>query len=169
MPKQTHALDSFDLAILDLLQRDNRMPQREIAERVNLSAPAVQRRIRRLEDSGVIARQVAVLDPAKVGRPLMLMVQVQLESEKPELRAPLYRRIAAEPAVQQCYSVTGETDYLLVITLPSMEEYDALARRLFEGDDNVRHFKTSVVLRRLKYGLQLPVLEEDAGPPPPAR
>lgn len=63
-------LDSFDRAILDLLQRDNTLPQREIAEAVHLSTPAVQRRIKRLQDSGVIAANVAVIAAAQVGRPL---------------------------------------------------------------------------------------------------
>lgn len=70
-------LDSFDRAILDLLQRDNTLPQREIAEAVHLSTPAVQRRIKRLQDSGVIAANVAVIDAAKIGRPLTIIVEVR--------------------------------------------------------------------------------------------
>lgn len=159
--KNTFPLDSFDLAILDILQQDNMIAQREIAERVNLSAPAVQRRIRKLQDAGVIAAQVAVIEPSKIGRPLMVMIAVQLFSEMPELSRPLHQRIAQEKAVQQCYSVTGEADYILIVTLPTMEDYAGLVQRLFEGDSNVRHYKTSVVLRRLKYGLQVP-LEDDA-------
>ena len=69
-----HALDSFDRAILDILQRDNTTPQRAIGEAVNLSAPAVQRRIRRMEEEGVIQANVAVVDPHKVGRPLTIIV-----------------------------------------------------------------------------------------------
>lgn len=74
-------LDSFDRAILDLLQRDNTLPQREIAEAVHLSTPAVQRRIKRLQDSGVIAANVAVVAAAKVGRPLTIIVEVRVVSE----------------------------------------------------------------------------------------
>lgn len=158
--KKTFPLDGFDLAILDILQQDNMLAQREIAERVNLSAPAVQRRIRKLQDAGVIAAQVAVIEPSKIGRPLMLMIAVELFSEMPELTRPLHERIAQEKAVQQCYSVTGESDYMLVVTLPTMEDYADLVHRLFESDSNVRHFKTSVVLRRLKYGLQVPLGED---------
>ncbi len=151
------ALDSFDLAILDILQRDNTTPQRAIAQAVHLSAPAVQRRIQRLQQTGVIRANVAVIDPEKVGLPLTIMVEVHLENERPDRTAPLRGRIAAEGAVQQCYSVTGEADYLLVVNVASMADYEALTRRLFEGDDNVRRFRTSVSLGCLKAGLQVPL------------
>ena len=72
------ALDHFDLAILDILQADNTTPQRAIAQAVNLSAPAVQRRIQWLKDSGVIRANVAVLDPVKVGKPLTIVLEVHL-------------------------------------------------------------------------------------------
>lgn len=160
----TPALDAFDLAILGILQRDNTTPQRAIAQAVHLSAPAVQRRIQRLQQNGVIRANVAVIDPEKVGLPLTIMVEVHLENERPDRTAPLRSRIAAEAAVQQCYSVTGEADYLLVVTVASMADYEALTRRLFEGDDNVRRFRTSVSLGCLKAGLQVPLPGEEADP-----
>ena len=150
-------LDRFDLAILDILQADNTTPQRAIAQAVNLSAPAVQRRIQRLKDSGVIRANVAVLDPVKVGKPLTIVLEVHLDNERPDRTAPLRARIAAEDAVQQCYSVTGEADYLLVVNVASMADYEALTRRLFEGDDNIKRFRTSVALASLKTGLRVPL------------
>lgn len=96
-------LDSFDRAILDLLQRDNTLPQREIAESVHLSTPAVQRRIKRLQDSGVIAANVAVVAAAKIGRPLTIIVEVRVVSEQRDRVAPFRRRVQDDPAVQQCY------------------------------------------------------------------
>lgn len=156
------ALDRFDLAILDILQTDNTTPQRAIAQAVNLSAPAVQRRIQRLKDSGVIRANVAVLDPVRVGKPLTIVLEVHLENERPDRTAPLRARIAAEAAVQQCYAVTGEADYLLVVNVASMEDYEALTQRLFEGDDNIKRFRTSVALASLKTGLRVPL--NSAGP-----
>ena len=150
-------LDRFDLAILDILQADNTTPQRAIAQAVNLSAPAVQRRIQRLKDSGVIRANVAVLDPVKVGKPLTIVLEVHLDNERPDRTAPLRARMAAEDAVQQCYSVTGEADYLLVVNVASMANYEALTRRLFEGDDNIKRFRTSVALSSLKTGLRVPL------------
>ncbi len=151
------ALDDFDRAILDILQRDNTTPQRQIAEAVHLSAPAVQRRIQRLQRAGVVRANVAVLDGALLGLPLTVLLQVTLHDEHPSLTAPLRQRIAEEPAVQQCWSVTGESDYLLVVVVASMDEYNALVRRLFDGDANVRRFGTSVALDTLKSGLRLPL------------
>lgn len=149
-------LDSFDRSILGLLQKDNRMPQRLIAEAVNLSAPAVQRRIRRLEASNVIAANVAVVDPAAVGRPLTIIVGVELESEHSEGIDALKRRFANAPEVQQCYYVTGEVDFMLVITVASMADYEEMTRRLFFDDKNVRRFRTFVTMDRVKAGMAIP-------------
>lgn len=150
-------LDAFDLTILDILQRDNTVSQREIAQAVHLSAPAVQRRIARLRESGVIRAEVAVLDANRLGRPLTLIIEVHLHDEHPSHTAGLRQRILAEPAVQQCYPITGEADYLLVVTAATMVDYEALTERLFGGDDNVRRFRTSVALGCLKSGLQVPL------------
>jgi len=150
-------LDSFDRAILAELQRNNLTPQRLIAEHVNLSAPAVQRRIKRLHEEGVIAANVAVLEPARVGRTLTAVITVQLVNDRPDLSHGLRDRIAKEAAVQQCFYVTGETDYVLVVTASDMEDYQAITRRLFEGDDNIRRYSTSIALERVKTGLHLPV------------
>lgn len=150
-------LDAFDRAILAELQRNNLTPQRLIAERVNLSAPAVQRRIKRLQENGVIAANIAVLEPAKTGQTLTAIITVQLVNDRPDLSRNLRARIAAEAAVQQCYYVTGETDYVLVVTAADMEDYQAITRRLFEGDDNIRRYSTSIALERIKTGMQLPL------------
>ena len=96
------ALDRFDLAILRELQRDNQVPQRLIAEAVGLSSPAVQRRIRRLNESGVIQANVAVVDPHKVGNPITLLVAVEMESERSEILDAAKRSFASAPEVQQC-------------------------------------------------------------------
>jgi DNA-binding Lrp family transcriptional regulator len=158
MPTPPHSgLDRFDLAILEILQQDASLSQREIAQAVHLSAPAVQRRIRRLRESGFIRAEVAVLDQNLLGRPLTLMVEVHVHDEHPLRTGPMRQRIAAEAAVQQCYTITGEADYLLVITAATMAEYDALTTRLFGGDDNVRRFRTSVALNCLKAGLSIPL------------
>lgn len=150
-------LDSFDRAILALLQRDNLMPQRLIAEHINLSAPAVQRRIKRLQETGVISANVAVLEPGHIGRTLTAIITVQLVNDRPDLSRDFKARISAEAAVQQCFYVTGETDYILIVTATDMEDYQAICRRLFEGDDNIRRYSTSIALERVKAGLQMPI------------
>ncbi|WP_187271652.1 Lrp/AsnC family transcriptional regulator [Massilia arenae] len=150
-------LDKFDLAILDLLQRDNTVSQREIAKTVNLSAPAVQRRIQRLRESGVIQAELAILDANRLGRPLLLTVSVRVHDEHPQRTEGMRQRIMAEPAVQQCYMITGETDFLLMISAATMLDFEDIAQRLFGGDDNVQRFQTSVALRCLKTGSYVPL------------
>lgn len=150
-------LDAFDLKILAILQRDNGTPQRVIGEAVNLSAPAVQRRIRRMEETGVIQTNVAVVDPARVGHPITILAEVELVSERPEEIDAAKRAFAAAAEVQQCYYVTGEADFVLLIVVPTMADYEALTRRLFFGNNNVRKFRTLVAMDRVKVGLAVPL------------
>lgn len=157
MTAPAYTPDPFDRAILAILQRDTTTPQREIAEAVNLSAPAVQRRIKRLQEAGIIRAHVAVLDHCRLGRPLTITVEVRVASEQPHKVAPFRRRVQDDPAVQQCYAITGEADFLLILTAASMEDYEAISARLFGNDDNIERFRTAVVLSTLKRGLEVPL------------
>lgn len=150
-------LDPFDLAILAIIQKDTSTPQRVIGEAVSLSAPAVQRRLKRLEETGVIQANVAVLDPVKLGQAVTLLVEVEMESELAGEIDAAKRAFAATPEVQQCYYVTGEFDFLLVMLVPTMEAYEALTRRLFFGNNNVKRFRTLVAMDRVKVGLSVPL------------
>lgn len=150
-------LDAFDIAILNILQRDNATPQREIGEAVNLSTAAVQRRIRRMEESGVIAANVAVIDPGTVGPLLTIFAEIELFSETTHQIDAAKRSFTSATEVQQCYYVTGEADFVLVIVVPSMTAYEALTRRLFFSNNNVKRFRTFVVMDRVKVGLTVPV------------
>ena len=151
------ALDRFDLAILEILQKDNATPQRTIGTAVSLSAPAVQRRIKRLEESGVIQANISVLDPSKVGLPITLFVEVEVESERAELIDAVKAAFTATPEVQQCYYVTGEADFILIITVSTMSDYEDLTRRLFFANNNVKRFRTFVAMDRVKVGLSVPL------------
>ena len=147
------ALDSFDLAILDIVQRNNGTPYHAIGEAVSLSASAVQRRIRRMQESGVIQSNVAVIDPARVGQSITLFVELELISETAELIDAAKREFTAVPEVQQCYYVTGDVDFVLVVVVPTMKDYEDLTRRLFFGNNNVKRFRTLVAMDRVKVGL----------------
>ncbi len=153
----TENLDRFDIAIIDILQRDNSTPQRIIAERVHLSAAAVNRRIKRMRETGVIIGNYAIVDPARLGRPITIVVEVSIESERLDLLDAAKRSFQAEPEVQQCYYVTGDADFVLIVTVPSMGDYDALTRRLFFENHNVKKFRTLVVMERLKADLAIPL------------
>lgn len=148
-------LDDFDRAILAIVQQDAATPQRVIGAQVNLSAPAVQRRLKRMEAAGVITGTVAVLDPAAVGLGLTIVVSVQMESERLDLIDAAKACFRAAPEVQQCYYVTGEADFVLICTVASMAEYEALARRLFFDNANVKRFQTLVAMDRVKASLSV--------------
>jgi len=126
---------------------------------VGLSASAAHRRLQRLWRSGGIEAQVAVVNPKLVGRPLVMIVGVEIERERPEDLHELKRWLAAEPAVQQAWYVTGESDFTLVITARDAEDYDAFMQRLVAENRNVRRFRTSMALSTLKRGLAVPVEE----------
>lgn len=146
-------LDAFDLKILAILQTDNRTPQRDIAARVNLSSSAVNRRIAAMEDAGVIRANIAVVDPASVGRPITIIAEVTVESERLDLLDQVKRRLVSRPQVQQVYYVTGDADFVVILTVKDMEEYVALSRELFFAEGNVKSFRTLVALERAKVGL----------------
>jgi len=153
-------LDRFDRQILNLLQEDAAQTAERIAEQVALSASAVQRRIRRLRESGAIVRDIAIVDPRQVGRPTSFIVAVQVERERPELLAQFRTWLAGQAHVQQAFYVTGEADFILVITAPDTETYDALMARMVGENANVKRFTTNVALSLVKRGLTIPVPAE---------
>jgi osmoprotectant transport system permease protein len=134
----------------------------DLAQRVALSPSAVQRRLRKLKEAGVIVRQTAVLEPRKVGRPTFFIVSLEIERDRPELLTQLRIWLAAQEHVQQAFYVTGEADFILVVTAPDTETYDALMARLTIENPNVRKFTTNVALGVVKRGLTIPVsLDEE--------
>lgn len=149
-------LDAFDIAILNAVQRCYTTPLRVIGEEVNLSTAAVQRRIKRMEEAGVIVGNVAVVDPERVGKPITVIVEVHAERTNTAAVAALKKALSG-PEVQQCYYVTGEADFVLILNVATMTEYEALARRLFDDNDNIKWYHTAVVLNRVKVGLEVPL------------
>lgn len=153
-------LDRFDRKLLNLVQDDSGQTAERLAEQVGLSASAIQRRLKRLREEGVIARDIAVLDPRAVGKPVFFVVCVQVERERPEFLAQLRAWIESRPEVQQAFYVTGEADFILTVTTPDTEAYDALMARMVAENPTVRRFTTSVALSVVKQGLKIPVPEE---------
>jgi Lrp/AsnC family transcriptional regulator, leucine-responsive regulatory protein len=149
------SLDNFDRAILRILQRDNRTPQRTIAEAVNLSAAAVQRRIAAMEASGVITANVAIVDARAVQMTITAIVEVQLINERPPTVDAARALFEAAPEVQQCYYVTGGISFVLVIVSPDMVAYEATTKRLFSHNEAVASFRSLIALDRIKTGAEI--------------
>jgi Lrp/AsnC family leucine-responsive transcriptional regulator len=156
-------LDAFDRQLLNLLQEDADLTADQLAESVALSPSAIQRRIKRLRDRGVILRDIAVADHRKIGNPTFFIVAVEVERERPELLAQLRKWVAAQARIQQVFYVTGEADFILIITAPDTETYDALMSDLVTQNQNVRRFTTNVALSVIKRGLAVPVAEARLG------
>jgi DNA-binding Lrp family transcriptional regulator len=110
-----------------------------------------------MEEAGVIHANCAIVDPAKVGQPITIFVEVEVVSETTELIDAAKAEFSATPEVQQCYYVTGEADFILVIVVATMADYEALTRRLFFGNNNVKRFRTFVAMDRVKVGLTVPL------------
>lgn len=150
-------LDDQDRTILRLLQEDASRSQREIAKAVNLSPPAVQRRIARLEKDGIIKQTVAVVDPGALGLPITVLVEVTLVDDRSATVSTMKAFFRDEPDVQQCYCITGTAGFMLVLLVPSMEDYERRTARLLADNELVRSYRTIVVLDRVKVGLSLPI------------
>ncbi|WP_233840403.1 Lrp/AsnC family transcriptional regulator [Dyella sp. 2HG41-7] len=150
-------LDKTDRRILAILQKDARRPAELIGADVGLSASAVQRRIVRLREDGIILAEVAIVDPKLVGRPLTMIVDVEVERERPELLASLKQWIAAEPCIQEAWYVTGAGDYVLIVVARDVDDFEALMQRMVADNANVRRFQTRVALSTLKRGMLVPL------------
>jgi Lrp/AsnC family transcriptional regulator, leucine-responsive regulatory protein len=144
-------LDATDLRILDQLQRDASLTNQALAAAVHTSAATCLRRVKRLTDSGVIERSIAILSPQKLGAGLTAIVEVTLDRQGAEHLAAFEARAVAEAAVQQCHRVSPGPDFILVVQVPDMPGYHALVQRLFSQDANVRNVKSFFSVHRAKF------------------
>ena len=154
-------LDKIDRRILAIVQKDARRPAELIGAEVGLSASAVQRRMSRMRDERIITAEVAVIDPMSVGHPLTMIVDVEVERERPELLASLKQWIAAQAFIQEAWYVTGAGDYVLIVIARDVDDFEASMQRMIAENANVRRFHTRVALSTLKRGLLVPVAVMD--------
>jgi len=154
-------VDRIDRKILALYQNDTRRIAESIGRDVGLSAAAVQRRIKRMREDGIIKSEVAVVDPRAVGVLITCIVLLTMVSRPgPGAHLSRFKREMTKLAnVQQCYHVTGTCDMVVAVTAASMEDYGEFAHRWFETSDSVMRYETLVVLDRVKAGLSLPIGE----------
>jgi Lrp/AsnC family leucine-responsive transcriptional regulator len=145
-------LDSFDLALLNLVQRDDSRTADELARRVALSPSAIARRLRRLRKEGWIARTIALLGDQLAERRMRAVVLVQLSEHADQRgKAQLLQRIRAAPQVQFCYELAGSWDLLLLFDCTTMGEFNDIAERVLVSDTTVHRYETSFVKRQAKF------------------
>ena len=155
-------MDAIDLRLLDLVQRDSSLSHERLGALAGASASAVHRRLKRLLGEGVIRGYAAIVDQARVGRPLSFVVALEIERKEPGSYDRLQRWLGAEDAVQQAYNVTGSSDFVIVVTATSIEEYDSLMDDMLRANPNIKKYNTNVVLRSFKQSRFVPVLPCEA-------
>lgn len=150
-------LDAIDRKILNLLQEDNQITNQDLAAKVGISPPPCHRRVKRLRAEGIIQRDVALVDPVKVGRSMIVFASITLERQREDLLENFERKMGRCPEVMQCYFVSGDADYLVVVSVADMAHYNDFARRVFANEPNIRMFRSSLCLSRVKYDTKIPV------------
>lgn len=150
-------LDRIDASILNAVQKNNRITSEELGETVGLSATACQRRLKALRKEGVIEADVSIVSPRAVGRHVFMLVLVSLERERVDIIDKFKKSIRNTPEIMTGYYVTGDSDFVLVVTSKDMEDYERFTRKFFYDNLDIKHFKTLVVMDRIKPGFTLPI------------
>jgi Lrp/AsnC family transcriptional regulator len=150
-------MDAVDLKILAILQEDASLPVQEIANRVNLSQTPCWRRIQKLEDSGIIARRVAIADPEKIGFGLSVFVEIETGDHSAAWLDRFAAAVLSLPEVMEVYRMAGDVDYLLRIAVSSMADYDTFYRKLIAAVP-LKNVTSRFAMERVKFTTAYPVL-----------
>jgi len=145
------SIDAIDRRLLNLLQDDCSLTNQALAQRAHISPPTCLRRVKRLQEAGVIERQIAILAPDKLGAGLTAIVEISLEHQGAERQADFEARVREEASVQQCYRVSPGPDFVLIVAVADMPAYHSLAHRLFTAQANVRNVRTFFSVNRSKF------------------
>jgi DNA-binding Lrp family transcriptional regulator len=149
-------IDEFDKKILQNVQRNNQLTSAQLADLVGLSPTSIQRRLSKLRATKVIEADIAVVSPKAAGRPLMMLVAVELARERSDIIDRFKRAVRDRAEVMSAYYVTGETDFMLIVSAKDMADYEAFTRDFFYNNADIKGFKTTVVMDRIKASFSLP-------------
>lgn len=148
-------IDVFDRTILNALQRDNRQSMADIGEQVGLSEPSVRRRVKTLRDQGYIVADVSLVDPARLG--ITVIISIRFDKESQQTYNAFKHEIAQTPQISQCYTVTGDEDFILIGHFPDMATYDDWVNERLLTNPAISRSTTNVVYRRVKYDTAVPI------------
>jgi Lrp/AsnC family leucine-responsive transcriptional regulator len=141
------SLDSIDRHILEVLQRDGRIANQTLADTVGLSPSACLRRVRNLEEAGVITGYVAVLDPERIGAGRRVFVEITLESQRQDSLEAFERAVAGCPGVMSCHLMSGDADYLLGVAVSGLDGFERLHRDHLSRLPGVVRMRSSFAIR----------------------
>lgn len=150
-------IDHTDREILHHLQQDGRLTNAQLAERVHLSPSPCLRRVRNLEERGVIRRYATLLDPRKVGLPISVFVSVSLKSQDRGAIQEFEAHVETYPEVMECYLMTGSSDYLLRVVVPDLDAYEAFLSAKLTTIGSVANIQSSFSLKQVVYRTELPI------------
>lgn len=150
-------LTRTDRRLLDALQKDTTLSQIDLTERTGLSRTSCWRRIRELEEAGLIESRVAVLNPKALGFQIHVLLAVSLVEHSDRIRNDFESHVESLPEVMECFSVSGDRDYVLQIVSPDMESYNDFLNNLILHHPSVESASSSFALRRVKYTTALPL------------
>jgi len=151
------ALDSTDRRILTVLQKNGRISNAELSERINLSPSACHRRVQRLERTGYIRGYVALCDPKKVGKPTTVFVEITLSGQADDLLEAFEREVALVPEVLECHLMAGKSDYILKVVAEDPEDFARVHRQKLARLPGVHGMQSSFALRTVFKTTALPV------------
>jgi len=150
-------MDMFDKKILKELQKNNRISSENLGMIVGLSATACQRRLKKLRQSNVISKEIAILNGIELDNYVTVIVEVTIKEGATKNIDCFKRRMLDCEQVQQCFYVTGLSDFILIITSKNMLEYEKLTKQLFFVDNNIQKFHSTVSMENVKVGLNIPI------------
>ncbi|MCP1171510.1 Lrp/AsnC family transcriptional regulator [Ralstonia chuxiongensis] len=152
------ALDAIDLGLLDQLQQDGRVSNAKLAERFSLSEASCWRRLKRLDDAGLIEGYHAALDRRKLGLGVMVYVQIMCTQHTEEVTAEFERLILASPNILACDNTTGEADYLLQVVANDLDDYSRFVEKVLRKLPGVFGVRSNISLRQVKSTKRLPIV-----------
>ena len=151
-------MDRFDQRILEQLQQDGRISNQDLADRIGLSPSPCLRRVRQLEEDGIIDRYVALLRPEKLGLKLTALIQIAMDKHTPERFENFERMVTGFPEVQACYLITGQSaDYILKVVVPDMERYQEFLLGKLTRIEGVSGVHSSFVMRKVVDSTAVPL------------
>lgn len=150
-----HEIDDIDKRILNLLQEDATLPLKNIAEKVHASVATCQRRIQMMTETGVITRQVVIVNPTELGFDLSAFVLIEMEKQNTALQHGFERLMNRLPNVMSCYEISGDYDFLLLVHATNMAQYHRFTRDNLTYENNVRRFKSQFVMNFSKVGTKI--------------
>lgn len=154
---QTPELDVYDRRLLQALQADGRLSHVELSEQVYLSASQCQRRLKKLEDTGIIRRYVALLDADKLGLGVMAILSVTLEKHGDDPARAFKESIAGHPQILECWSVTGEADYVMRVVAPDLKAFSDFLMHELLNLPLVAGVRSNILLEQIKFTTELPL------------